>query len=193
MREIWFSSDPHRGHANILNFTDEAGIKIRGSRFTSIAEHDECILQRHNEWVKPGDIWYCVGDLTFKNNEEHASWFSKLNGKKRLIVGNHDPIKEIAPHFEKVLAWRVFNNAGDVPFTVSHFPLHPLSFKGKFNVHGHTHQHLVKIEGTVAELPDPRYINICMEHTDYYPVSYDELQDRMKRRLDPQDDFDLYA
>lgn len=170
---IWFASDHHLFHKGILNFANDDGTLIRGARFKTIEEHNGCILENHNSRVQDGDHVYFMGDLTFNYGEEFLSLFAKFKGKKRLIPGNHDDIKKLAPLFKKVQIWRVFRELGDVPFTVSHVPIEPLSIKGKFNVHGHIHQNA---EAT------PWHINLSMEAIDYTPVSYDELQAKLEQR-----------
>src|SRR5438046_6175152 len=80
---------------------------------------------------------------------------SRLNGRKRLIVGKHDDIKNenLLKHFQKVMMWRIFK---DEKFILTHVSITPISFRHKctHNVHGHIHQN--KAEG-------PLYINISVE------------------------------
>ena len=57
MRDIWLISDTHFGHKNILKFRDggEDGPLIRGSRFSSVEEMDEYMIQQWNKYVKPSE------------------------------------------------------------------------------------------------------------------------------------------
>lgn len=176
-RNIWFSSDLHLFHRNILTFKDQFGRLTRGSKFDNIDQMNDCILTKHNERVKDGDIWYCLGDLTFSYGDDFAQLISKFKGRKRLIPGNHDDIKKLVQYFQKVQIWRVFRDPDDafIPFTATHVPIGPGSIKGKHNVHGHTHENLVTIPG-ISGINDTRYINVCMEHTNYAPISFDEIQ-----------------
>ena len=61
---------------------------------------------------------------------------------------------------------------------MSHIPVHPDS-KGRFtaNLHGHLHhRRVVFMNGTEI---DPWYHCVCVEHTDYRPIEFQELRDRV--------------
>ena len=52
---------------------------------------------------------------------------------------------------------------------LSHVPIHPESVaRWKGNVHGHLHEN---------KLEDKRYMNICVEHTDYTPVDFESIRE----------------
>jgi calcineurin-like phosphoesterase family protein len=166
LRKICFSSDPHYDHANILNFLDDRGKRFRGDLFASVEEMNETMIQRHNSVVKPNDIWYCLGDVTFRV-KDLGRIMPRLNGRKRLIVGNHDDPKnvELTKWFEKVTLWRLFKDEG---FLCTHLPSRKDQFRYKVthNLHGHIHQNVIT---------EPEYINNCMEHIDYTPKTMDDI------------------
>ena len=60
---IWFTSDQHFSHGNILKFVDKNGNKIRP--FTQVDEMDEHLIEQWNNNVKKGDKVYHLGDITF--------------------------------------------------------------------------------------------------------------------------------
>ena len=183
-RDIWVISDTHFRHKNILKFTDSnTGEPIRPG-FADVDEMDEHMIQRWNSVVKPGDIVYHLGDVVIDKNNEDRTWFKqnwpRLNGGKRLIVGNHDDIKFLASggFFSKVLMWRMFPEFG---LLFSHVPLHPSSLlryvdqdaewpdgqETLMNVHGHIHQN---------SSPEGPYRNVSVEAIDYTPVNIEELR-----------------
>jgi calcineurin-like phosphoesterase family protein len=181
MRDIWITSDSHFRHSNILKFTDSAtGKLIRGDRFADADEMDEHMIECWNSVVKKGDIVYHLGDVVIDRNKEDQEWFKKnwprLNGSKRLIVGNHDNIPFLASgsFFKKVQMWRMFPEFG---LMLSHVPLHESSLhRGApddpnapvlLNVHGHIHQN---------PSPEGPYRNVSVEVTDYTPVNIEELR-----------------
>lgn len=172
MVDTWVISDTHFNHKNILNFKDDSGNSVR--YFSSVEEMNETMIERWNEVVKPNDKIYHLGDVFFG----HISWvrenWNRLNGKKRLIVGNHDDIPSIVEEgmFEKVEMWRAF---GQHNLLLTHVPVsHQTIFhdrvkcgkKPMTNVHGHIHSNLS---------PVGRYMNVSVEATDYRPVHLDEL------------------
>jgi calcineurin-like phosphoesterase family protein len=53
---------------------------------------DETMIERHNAKVKPNDVVYMLGDVVINRKSLHH--VSRLNGKKRLVRGNHDIFKD---------------------------------------------------------------------------------------------------
>ena len=169
---VFFVSDTHFGHANIIKFTDNNGNRIRP--FDSIEEHDETLVRNWNSVVQPNDRVYHLGDVVI--NRKFLPILGRLNGRKKLVKGNHDifNLKDYAPYFEDILAYRVFPKEGII---CSHIPVHVDNLERfPLNVHGHTHSNFVKTTQFSSKgTPDPRYLNICVEHTNWTPVSFDFL------------------
>lgn len=174
---IFFTSDTHFDHANILTFKRSDGSPLRP--FASVEEMNETIIERWNSVVKTSDHIYHLGDVTMargKATKHIDQIMSRLNGHKRICLGNHDQLVSgwYFKWFEKVKACNVLDG---IIFT--HIPIHPESL-GRFRacVHGHLHANRVLAS---PHHPDPRYINICVEHTDYTPVPLEELTARVGR------------
>lgn len=163
-------SDTHFLHANILKFVNDAGKRIRP--FNSLEEMHETIIENWNSVVKPNDFVYHLGDVTFQYNGLFNNIMYRLNGSKRLVVGNHDRLKNptLLQHFDKVELWKGFK---EFNFTMTHIPLMLTSLRdGDFNVHGHTHQN---------KMNDPHYINVCVETRNYTPVSFDTIREEISK------------
>lgn len=164
MAEIYVLSDHHFLHANILKFTGKDGQRIRP--FQSLEEMHETIIERHNSIVRPQDHFYFGGDVTFQLGGIFQMIMARMQGHKRLILGNHDKYvknHEFSKYFDKILLWRGFKEQG---FVLSHFPLKEGHFRdGNHNAHGHTHQNIV---------PGP-YSNVCCEVRNYFPVHIEEI------------------
>jgi len=177
MRDIWVISDTHFFHKNILTFTDSASGKlVRGDRFDDVDAMNEHMLEQWNSTVNPGDIVYHLGDVFIGAEEDFQKFWPKLNGSKRLVVGNHDDIKYLSSggFFQKVSMWRMFPEFG---LMFSHVPLHPSSLRRGApndpdapiltNIHGHIHQN---------PSPEGPYRNVSVEAIDYTPVNIEELR-----------------
>lgn len=184
---IWLISDLHLFHTNMLR-----GQKIGIRSFDTLEQMHDAIVTGWNSVVKPNDKVYMLGDLTLtrpprdnKPSNEPGVWSicQQLQGKKRIILGNHDYFGANHYHhfgFEKVLAMRVM---GDTLLT--HIPVHTSQFsRFRGNVHGHTHESVVKkedaIDGLVWDMvPDTRYVNVCVEPLNYVPISLEDARSRI--------------
>ena len=185
MGEKWAITDTHFGHANIIKFEKPDGSPIRPGytpaptmayvRFRDITHHDEALVEQWNRRVGVGDTVYHFGDIG-----KPLSIMKRLNGRKKLILGNHDDIhdaRELRQYFYDIVAWRISQpeDGFPVPVVFTHFPLHADERKPaarRINIHGHIHEkHILRPNGMI----DPWYINICVEHTNHGPVHFDEL------------------
>ena len=124
--------------------------------------------------VKPSDHIYHLGDVCMR--KEFLWLIGKLSGHKRLVRGNHDifPTKEYLRYFEEIHGVRVFEG-----LVLSHIPLHPESVKPIWtNIHGHLHAEEVML----GDKPDTRYLNVAVEHTNYTPISLEDVRKRVAAR-----------
>ena len=169
---IFFISDPHFSHKNIVKFLRDDGTKLRP--FETSEEMDETMIKNWNAIVRSQDKIYVNGDVCMKDSELEI--LNRLNGHKRLVRGNHDisKTKVYMKYFEEIYGVRVFDD-----FILSHYPLHPDSITKRYscNVHGHIHYNIVKDQNDV---PDGRYFNICVEHINYTPISLEEMREQIK-------------
>lgn len=180
-------SDHHFGHTNSWEkFKLADGSPLRP--FTSNDEMNETMIERHNAKVKEHDTVYFLGDVVI--NRKHLHLVKQLNGRKILIRGNHDifrdeDYREVG--FEQIHGVRVFVDK----FILSHIPLHPDCVTGRFRVNVHGHLHANQIMGwwhhsftEDVEVPDPRYLCVCVEQTDFTPLHFDEVEARIQQRWD---------
>lgn len=207
MANTWIASDLHLGHANIIKFVKPDGTPIRPgftqeptralTTFKDIEHHDEALIRRWNDRVAPEDTAWILGDIGGPLEK-----IKRLNGKKYLILGNHDDIHEAkwrevtlkdgSTHryranpldeiFHRVLSWRVWRDEFEHPTVFCHYPLHADDMKPavrRICVHGHIHEKII-MRGSA---PDPWYINVCVEHTNHAPISFDDLRKTISRRV----------
>lgn len=179
-RDIWFASDHHMMHENILKFTTNEGLPLRpkgNGLFKDISEHDQYLIDQHNSVVKQQDKVYFLGDFCI--NQKGMKLISAFNGSKNLIDGNHDIFKTkeyLKAGFKERYGVRVFTpkEMGGHFLVASHVPLHVSSlYRWGTNIHGHTHSNRVTLpDGSI----DERYICACMEQLkDYVPMHIDEV------------------
>lgn len=81
--QTWFTSDPHFGHDNVLDFCNRP--------FEDMEDMLDVMRKNHNALVKPEDTVIYVGDIFFYMDKPVAkAYMDSLNGKKVLVRGNHD-------------------------------------------------------------------------------------------------------
>lgn len=174
MPNIFLSSDLHLGHESMMKFTRNDNITPLRS-FKDATHMNEYMVMQHNRVVGPKDKWYCLGDLAM--NKKFLAILSRMNGEKILIRGNHDTeaASEYLKYFKDVRGTHQLDG-----MLLSHIPVHPNSIgRWKANVHGHLHANVVTVGD--SQVPDPRYLSVCMEQLDdYTPISLEELKKRAK-------------
>lgn len=181
MANIWFWSDPHLGHANILNFKLKDGTPMRP--FANVDEMNDALLAAIRALVRPSDKVYCLGDVCM--NKKFLSMLDDLPGHWRLVRGNHDdaptkqymrrldPDKVIRGRFEEIYATRLI----DRTLLLSHIPVHPESLRPEWtNVHGHVHNNVKPLHF------GPKYLNISVEVTDYKPLALEDVHQRIRKQ-----------
>jgi calcineurin-like phosphoesterase family protein len=171
MTTTFLISDTHFGHRGVCEFMGRSGTKLRP--WTDADAMDEHMIQAWNARVGPKDKVYHLGDVVI--NRKSLATLSRLNGDKVLIKGNHDifQLKDYAAHFRDIRAYHVVNG-----MILSHVPLHPSAlYRFGTNIHGHLHDGRVTDDAGVL---DPRYICVSVEQINYEPISWDEVQQRIR-------------
>lgn len=130
-QDIWFVSDMHFGHKNIVSYC--------GRPYDSTEEMNEALVENWNEHVKPSDVVYHLGDWAF-NDYHHIA---RLAGNIISIPGNHDREREakLLPYLPNGFAPEVVYLKIDTVnrFTLCHYPFESWRREYRFHLHGHTH------------------------------------------------------
>lgn len=184
MSNTWVISDTHFGHLGVTKFLNDDGSKLRP--WDNIEDMDEHMVKVWNGTVSPTDRVYHLGDVAI--NRRHLITLSRLNGRLRLIKGNHDIFKlnDYLPYFDDICAYVVKKTPQGGKCILSHIPVHPESL-GRFglNIHGHLHSNKVMDHRFPDKWQkvDPRYVNVSVEQIDYRPIL---LEDAIARGV-PED------
>jgi calcineurin-like phosphoesterase family protein len=178
--KVFFTSDTHFWHEHVINFSKRP--------FNSIEEMNEALITLWNETVGSDDVIYHLGDFGFCGQEKFTDIISRLNGKKYLILGNHD-IKNIkkswTEHFENIAMMAQIKVEGQLVY-LSHFPLY--TWGGLYrkdpiwHFYGHVHTKDGIITNRDAWLKPNRYqYDVGVDNNNYCPVSFNEI----KAKIDP--------
>lgn len=92
----WFTSDQHYFHAAIIRYC--------GRPYRDVREMNSALSRAHNELVAPDDVVYLLGDLAFGDPRSVLRMLgSALNGRLRLVPGNHDACHPMAYDSDSVV------------------------------------------------------------------------------------------
>lgn len=128
----YFTSDHHFGDPRLNLFP---------RFFENAEEMGEFMIDEWNKVVGPTDDVYYLGDFAY--TKEALQNVHKLNGRKHLIVGNHDEkfgVKTLKPFFESVqdiMDMTIQDGDKKLDIHLVHYPSKGVS--NKFNLVGHIH------------------------------------------------------
>ncbi|MBL7077590.1 MAG: metallophosphoesterase [Kiritimatiellae bacterium] len=179
----WFTSDYHLGHWNIIRLCDRP--------FANVEEMDQAIIERHNACVGNADTVYDLGDFAFRCSAEYAAArLHRLNGRRRLLLGNHDkPLRQA--HKRGLLddlmesdrltligdsdprvqtALRVSIEGQEI--VLAHFAQRSWhgAFRGSWHLYGHSHGNLG---------PFHKSMDVGVDPNDFCPISFTDIKSRM--------------
>ena len=156
----WVISDTHFHHTRIIEYCQRP--------FNTVEEMNQVIIKNWNQVIARDDIVYVLGDFCFGNKEMLKEIVSQLNGRKILILGNHDKLTKGAyldAGFETVTKCPMIVNAD---FILSHQPIQ--GDLGKFyNIHGHRHK--LPSEAQFS----PRHFDIGVDDHNFFPHDLDTV------------------
>ncbi|MHB1485325.1 MAG: metallophosphoesterase [Saccharofermentanales bacterium] len=168
---IYFTSDLHLGHANI--------IKLCNRPFSDLDEMNETLISNWNSRVTNGDKVYIVGDLIFRSSIRPETYLDRLKGKKHLILGNHDK-----SWINKIDTSKYFISVGNMQsigdgkrkIILCHYPMMSWESMSKpsYLIFGHMHNN-TKANYWELLKSMPCALNAGVEINNYVPVSFDEL------------------
>ena len=173
MPRTLFTADSHFGHRSILKPTMD-----RPRPFASIEEHDEALVAAWNASVRPDDIVWHLGDFAYKCDLAYAASIrARLNGRIRLVRGNHDALGDRLEWDGPVVdVQRVFvqdpGMARPQAIWCSHYAHRtwPHSRHGDLHFYGHSHGTL---PGTAVST------DVGVDCFGFRPVTLDEIRVRL--------------
>ena len=182
---VFFTGCTHFDHDNI--------IRLAGRPFGNVQEMNEALVERWNAKVRPNDYVYHLGDVAWSDVNP---WFDHLNGRKILILGNHDPKDlRVRPDLASVHVYHEISIAS-TRVVLFHYPIDDwnLRWRGSIHLHCHTHSkqfrnpNIPYVEQSGLQLPDRfppdincNRFNVGVDACDFAPISIDEIIDEATR------------
>jgi len=182
---VWFTSDSHFGHANIIKYCNRPWNSGKGGDGELVvAEKDvyamnEAIIANWNSVIGKDDVVWHLGDFALGNRARIPEYVSRLNGHKRLVLGNHDffhvdksKFKSVVDFYEEAGFEEVYAH----PILLNDFVIlshEPLMFVKDpfFNIYGHVH------DNENYKTFSKNGCCVCVEKHDYMPVSWKTIKD----------------
>lgn len=166
----WFTSDLHFFHKNIVEYTHRSNATFNGGPVTP-ENHNEWLIDLWNSQVKPGNVCYHLGDLSFtKDVDKTLKILDRLNGQIVLIKGNHDHsdmFKAYAKHPKVVEAAQYKEiKIGDQYVCLFHFGMEVWhrQHHGAYHLCGHSHGSLPDNGSRRLDVGIDSAYNIFREH-----------------------------
>lgn len=174
MSTVKFIGCLHLGHKSIAQH--------RG--FQDEFYHDEYLIQQWNKVTRKKDLVYILGDISYETSK-HYYQLNRLNGRKKVVLGNHDLIKdvpELLKHVEGV--------SGAIDYKkciLTHIPIHvdEIHFY-KANLHCHIHHKnkltnykswtKYKDKSSIKKTTESKYWNCDAFLLDFMPRTLKELE-----------------
>ncbi|MGL4739418.1 MAG: hypothetical protein ACRC41_01225 [Sarcina sp.] len=168
----YYIADCHFGHDKIIEHC--------GRPFLNVIEMNEYMIENWNSEVKKNDDVYIIGDIAFGKNTL-KKYITRLNGKKHLILGNHDNVilKKVDRNilekcFVEITQYKeIKDNGRDV--ILFHYPIMEWNKKryGAYHIHGHIHNRVDKVQEYSKEIKN--MFNVGVDIIGYNPVTLNQL------------------
>lgn len=138
---IYFVSDLHFGHGNIIKYEEE----FRG-RYRTVEEMNEDLIRQWNKLIGRGDTVYNLGDFFFNLKRDKVEGILKRLNYKNMVflVGNHDSNRDLNVFKEYGIEVKYADliKVNGYKLYLSHYPT-ILGIKYMYNLHGHLHSNEV--------------------------------------------------
>lgn len=175
----FFTADLHLQHEHILNFTTRP--------FTTVADHDESVIECINRHVGRNDELFILGDIAWYGFDKN--WFHCKN--LHLLWGNHDKAR-FGKEFKSANDALEIKISGDQKVFLSHYPhaYWPSAHHGSIHLYGHTHaQKEVELD---AAWPQRRSLDVGLDNSLRFfyqmrPFSEEDILKIMSKRAGHDD------
>lgn len=170
MSNVWFVSDYHLNHENIIKYCKRP--------FKSVKEMNEAIIENHNAVVGEKDDVYNLGDFSLTRSVETVeSFVKKLNGKIHLIFGNHDkgPMRQAKGFVWKKDVAKI--NLGGHKIILFHYPMRSWdsSCHGSYHLYGHCHGNLPEYDNFLS-------FDVGVDCWNFTPISFEQVRSKMNTK-----------
>lgn len=189
---IFFTSDLHFGHKNIMRFCNRP--------YNSIEEMDEALINNWNSVVNENDIVFNLGDFAFATNRRWRELLSILKGNHYLIMGNHDytryPGDSVMKLFKGVYSQLLLKIDNRYVY-LNHFPFlcyggsYREPYNAVYNLFGHVHSGPNSSGLDTDRLTNlfPYQYDVGVDNNNYTPVSWNKVKEIINKQISDRVEF----
>lgn len=166
---IYFTSDTHFFHGNIITYCNRP--------FHNYHEMNATLIENWNKTVQPEDFVYHLGDFGFRKPEDNVQIVNSLNGKKILIIGNHDKKALKLYHqegcFEEIHQTLNLSLSSE-KIVLFHYPIHEWEgmFHGAWHFHGHNHATSIDLDRAAKKC-----FNVGVDAWSFTPICFEQIRE----------------
>lgn len=184
----YYISDLHLNHINVT----KAGRNFDNRPFETVEEMNKVIFENWNKTISKSDTVYVLGDCIWNFENNVIEEFSKLNGNKILIKGNHCRVNnsEFKKLFQTICDYREIRdtaNGETYDLVLCHYPI--MMWKGQhrensIHLYGHVHnsheytlyqKYLKDISDYNGEQFKAYNVGAMMPYMNYTPRTLEEI------------------
>jgi calcineurin-like phosphoesterase family protein len=192
--KIWFTSDTHYGHKNMVKSLS-SWEKIEGCRdFDSIEKMNTAIVDGINKYVGEDDFLIHLGDWSMGGYDNVRKFSDRLvTNKIVLVAGNHD--EGIRKHkFETEHLFATIRDYLELTIdkknmVLCHYPITSWNraYRGSWMLHGHTHGTLFENRPNTHWYKTSKIMDVGLDVAfkmfgEYRPFSFEEIKTIMDKR-----------
>ena len=171
MKNIYFTSDWHLSHINIMKYSNRP--------FSSVEEMNDTIISNFYDTVKPGATIYFLGDFSF-DRVITENFFTKLpkNIHFHFISGNHHKkTKNIIERFVDSYSNMKDIKINERKITLCHYAMRVwnCSHFNSWQLYGHSH-------GTLSSVG--KQCDVGVDDWNFFPVRFEQIEEYMKTQPD---------
>ena len=184
---IYFTSDLHMGHKNIIKF------QAHTRPYNNLHEMHSDYIKKWNDTIEPNNTIYHLGDFSFNNPERYIC---HLNGHIKFVPGNHDKwarkekyqsLRSKSGSLIEILPPIITITHKKQKIILCHYPIREWDSKhhGSWHLCGHSHGnlHATKLECKDAGL----CLDVGVDSWNGCPLSFYDIQKLMEKKEQVKD------
>ena len=185
-KHLFFTSDTHFGHENIIKFCNRP--------FANAKEMNETLINNWNRVVGPDDTIFHLGDFAFGGSYLWNNMLDRLNGHIHLIIGNHDRKnlrQGYVQKFDGIYPQLQLSIDGRSVY-LNHYPFlcYGGSYRGDKNavwqLFGHVHSGPFSTgkDDERLKMLFPYQYDVGVDNNNFTPISWEDVKIRIKNNIE---------